>query len=154
VVFVQRPVGAFGPRDPGNPGGFARSADGLRKRRQVEQFMFAFDSNLAPIVGQQVTMTAENLPAAIWRVLLFLSRAVRGECDVVAKRHGRGFVYESGAFRPDSAWDAPVSVAQLIVLATVPEGEVTFTCVPPGAGVRIGIDRDEDGVLDADDRRR
>jgi hypothetical protein len=29
--------------------------------------------------------------------------------------------------------------------------EVTFTCVPPGTGTRLGIDRDEDGLLDADE---
>ena len=28
------------------------------------------------------------------------------------------------------------------------EGPLTYTCVPPGSGVRIGIDRDGDGVLD------
>jgi len=30
--------------------------------------------------------------------------------------------------------------------------ELTYTCVPPGAGRRIGIDRDLDGVLDGDER--
>jgi hypothetical protein len=30
------------------------------QRRQVERFMFAFDSNLAPIAGQQVTLTSTN----------------------------------------------------------------------------------------------
>jgi hypothetical protein len=39
-------------------------------------------------------------------------------------------------------------------LAAGAEGEVTLTCVPPGSGVRIGIDRDEDGILDGDERRR
>ena len=29
--------------------------------------------------------------------------------------------------------------------------ELTYTAVPPGSGVRTGIDQDEDGVLDADD---
>jgi hypothetical protein len=29
--------------------------------------------------------------------------------------------------------------------------ELTWTCVPPGSGVRLGIDRDEDGCLDGDD---
>jgi len=30
-------------------------------------------------------------------------------------------------------------------------GELTYTCTPPGSGVRAGIDRDEDGVLDGDE---
>jgi hypothetical protein len=28
---------------------------------------------------------------------------------------------------------------------------VTFTCVPPGNGTRIGIDRDADGIPDRSD---
>jgi len=32
-----------------------------------------------------------------------------------------------------------------------PGGELTYTCVPPGSGVRIGLDRDEDGFLDGDE---
>jgi hypothetical protein len=29
---------------------------------------------------------------------------------------------------------------------------VTFTCVPPGSGERIGVDRDGDGAWDGDER--
>jgi hypothetical protein len=29
---------------------------------------------------------------------------------------------------------------------------VTYTCTPPGSGVRVGIDRDEDGFLDGDEQ--
>jgi hypothetical protein len=28
---------------------------------------------------------------------------------------------------------------------------LTFTCVPPGSGYRIGIDRDADGIADGDE---
>ena len=41
----------------GNPGGFLERR---RQRRQIEQFMLAFDSNLAPIVGQQITLTCDQ----------------------------------------------------------------------------------------------
>jgi hypothetical protein len=40
----------------------------------------------------------------------------------------------------------------LRVLALFPGQETTYTCVPVGSGRRIGIDRDVDGVLDADER--
>lgn len=34
----------------------------------------------------------------------------------------------------------------------VPAGAaITFTCVPPGNGTRIGIDRDADGIPDRSD---
>ena len=40
---------------------------------------------------------------------------------------------------------------QLKYIAEEKEQELTFTCVPPGSGFRIGIDRDEDGIYDADE---
>ncbi len=45
----------------------------------------AFDSNMAPIVGQQVTLTATNWNVASPRISLLLSRAAVGDCDLVAK---------------------------------------------------------------------
>jgi len=153
LLFVRRAPGALGPQDQGNPDGFPLTPAGFLKRRQVEQFLLAFDSNLAPIVGQQATITFSNWLVTKSRVELFLARASAGECDVVAKRRGRGFVYRAGLFYPDSKWDSPITLADLVILTLAPEGETTFTCVPPGSGVRIGIDRDENGVLDADERK-
>ncbi len=43
--------------DPGNEGGFPLTPEGILQRRAVEAFLLAFDSNLAPIVGQQITLT-------------------------------------------------------------------------------------------------
>ena len=43
----------FGP----NPGGFPAGPDGQPKRRQVESFLLAFDTNHKPIVGPQITTT-------------------------------------------------------------------------------------------------
>ena len=39
----------------------------------------------------------------------------------------------------------------LRALADVPDQELTYTCVPFGSGVRMGIDRDEDTYLDRDE---
>jgi hypothetical protein len=36
-------------------------------------------------------------------------------------------------------------------LALERTGEITFTCGSPGSDERIGIDRDEDGVLGGDE---
>src|SRR5262249_49142783 len=58
--------------------GFANAA----QRRQIEQFLLAFDSNLKPIVGQQVTLRAENAAAASPRIDLLLGRASVGDCEV------------------------------------------------------------------------
>ena len=50
----------------------------------------------------------------------------------------------------DPTQAALVDDATLRGLATT-EGPLTYTCVAPGSGVRAGIDRDLDGVLDAGD---
>ena len=46
-------------------------------RRDVEQFLLAFDSDLAPIVGQQVTLTNANGSTAGPRIDLLIQRAER-----------------------------------------------------------------------------
>jgi DNA-binding beta-propeller fold protein YncE len=136
-------------------------------RRDVEQFMFAFDSDLAPVVGQQVTLDAENFGAAGPRAALLLARAAAPftskllggdvtECDLVAKGvtdgRARGWLrLASGAFEPDDG-GPHVDAAALFATASGPGVALTLTCVPPGSGRRAGIDRDEDGVLDGVDR--
>ncbi len=122
-------------------------------RRDMEQFMLAFDSDLAPIVGQQVTLTSGNAAAVGPRIDLleqraranFTSAMLNGavkECDLVAKvvQAGamRGFLYSPSAsnFVPAGGGTA-ISDAALRALAQTAGQEVTFTCVPPGSGPRI-----------------
>jgi hypothetical protein len=152
VVFLQRPPKALGPLDPGNPEGIPPTLEGFLERQNLAQFMLAFDSNLKPIVGQQVTLTSENAATAVPRVHLMMARAEAGDCELVVKGGGRGYLYAGdGRFRPDRKRGGLVSEALLLVLAGQPHGELTFTCVPPGSGLRMGIDRDGDGVLDGDE---
>jgi YVTN family beta-propeller protein len=148
----------FNQTNPGglpvsNPGGFANGAAGDPQRRQVEQFMLAFDSNLAPIVGQQVTLAPGALVDAQTRVSLILARAAVGECDVVVKGvaagEARGWVLSGGVFQSDRLAQTNTD-AELRAQAAAGEAR-TYTAVPPGEGVRIGIDRDGDGALDADE---
>src|SRR5436305_2563470 len=144
-------------QSPGIPGGFLPGAAGDLQKRQVEDFLLAFDSNLAPIVGQQTTLTKENAPAVGDRIDLLIDRARAGECDLVVKGgsdHGeKGYLYDVDAdrFIGNRRRDAPISDASLRLRALQDGGELTYTCTPPGSGVRIGIDRDEDGVLDGDE---
>ncbi len=63
----------------------------------------------------------------------------------------RGFVYGSGKFVADSSWAPALSDAQLGALVGTLTDALTFTCVPPGSGARIGIDRDGDGYADGDE---
>jgi hypothetical protein len=157
------------PGSAGNPGGFPLITDpndpakafqeltaNITLRRQVEAFMLAFDSNLAPIVGQQATLTAAMRADVNARIDLFERRAAAGEGDLVVHGVVRdapvGFLFlpATGRFAPDRARGRVLSDAGLRALAQ--EGALTFTVVPPGSGRRIGIDRDLDGVLDGDGR--
>src|SRR5262249_11089591 len=45
--------------------------------------------------------------------------------------------------------DALLTTTQVRNLAATAGQEITFTCVPPGSGIRIGVDRDLDGVFDS-----
>ncbi|MCA9676968.1 MAG: hypothetical protein H6709_20475 [Kofleriaceae bacterium] len=131
---------------------------GFQLRHDIVAFMFAFDSNQAPIVGQQITRTWGNGSTADPRIDLLVARAEAGECDLVAQGTGwlldTGYVYQGGAFQPDhSNWPA-VSLADLKWLMPWWYQQVTFTCVPTGSGVRIGIDRDGDGWANGDEVAR
>jgi hypothetical protein len=124
-------------------------------RRQVEQYLLAFDSDLAPIVGQQVTLTSDNAAAVGPRIDLliqragapFLSKALNGavtECDLVAQvvQNGRimGYLYDPVAnnFIPDDE-SARLSDASLRALAATPGQEVTYTAATPGSGQRLAF---------------
>ncbi len=129
---------------------------GDTQRQQVEQFLFAFDSNLKPVVGQQITLTDSNTTTVAPRITLLIDQAQAGDADLVVKGtlngEARGWHRSaSGLFGSDKAGEAALSDAALRALAQVPGQTLTYTAVPPGSGVRIGIDRDEDAVLDNDD---
>jgi DNA-binding beta-propeller fold protein YncE len=144
-------------QSPSTPGGFPPGPAGDLQRRQVELFQLAFDSNLAPIVGQQTTLTQGNGAVVGARIDLLIDRARAGECDLVAKsgsNHGeKGYLYDvaSSRFLGNRRCDAPLSDLSLRLRALQNGNELTYTCTPPGSGRRVGIDRDEDGVLDGDE---
>jgi hypothetical protein len=90
------------------------------------------------------------------RVDLLLDQADAGNCDVIVKGRvageSRGFVYSgSGDFETDREADGTVTEATVRGHAALAGQEMTFTAVPPGDGLRIGVDRDGDGFRDADE---
>ncbi|MGI0148723.1 MAG: hypothetical protein ACREDF_04230, partial [Thermoplasmata archaeon] len=141
-----------------NAGGFENGAPGDPARKQVEAFMMTFDSNMAPIVGQQITLSNTNAPTVGPRIGLLIARAAANECDLVVKGtlNGleRGWLRTPGGlFESDREGETPLADAALRAQAADPSGgqERTYTCVPPGSGLRVGIDRDEDGHFDRDE---
>jgi sugar lactone lactonase YvrE len=121
----------------------------------LEQFMFAMDSNLAPIVGQQVTLNDTNAATVGARIDLMIARAAVNECDLIVKGviagQARGWQIDNGStfYRGDNG--VSISDADLRTLAATPGQSLTFTCVPFGSGTHMGVDRDLDGVFDASD---
>jgi DNA-binding beta-propeller fold protein YncE len=130
---------------------------GFALRAAIVAYLYAFDSNEAPIVGQQITLTKTNAASAGPRVDLLEQRAAAGECDLVAKSTSivganGGLLYNGTGFQPASASLQPISDANLrslVAVGLLPA--VTFTCVPVGEGQRIAIDRDNDGYADLDE---
>jgi cytochrome c peroxidase len=133
---------------------------------QVADFLNAFPTDFAPVVGQQVTLRADSTPDALARVDLFEQRAaatfvmpgntVARECELVAKLvqdgRERGFLFDPAdqTFRDDQG--ARIARADLRALAQTPGQEITFTCMYPGGGTRVALDRDEDGRLNGQPR--
>ncbi|MEM7135306.1 MAG: hypothetical protein AAF500_01935 [Myxococcota bacterium] len=132
----------------------------------LEALIMAFDTDMAPIVGQQVTLTNTSGAAVDARITLLINRADAAfvlpgninttECELIVKGVvggvQRGWLYVgSDNFDPDVTGEAFWSRQDLETEAAVPGQALTFTCVPPGSGERMGINRDRDENLDGED---
>ena len=142
-------------------GGGTFEFDSEQEKANVIDFVFAMDAELAPIVGQQVTLSASMASAAaLARFDLLVERAMvmepRPECDLIGKGvldgEARGALLSGGVFSLDRAADPTLTPAQMTAEAQRGGNAFTFTCVPPGNGTRMGLDRDLDGVHDMDER--
>jgi DNA-binding beta-propeller fold protein YncE len=138
-----------------------------QERLDLEDYLFAFETTFAPIVGQQVTLGGGNHAAAGERLDLLLDRArtpfalvnepTARECDLtvqgVIEGQARGYLLEpsTGLFRSDRRSEARLGDAPLRELARAAGQELTYTCVPPGSGERMALDRDGDGFFDRDE---
>lgn len=137
-----------------------------QEEQDLAQFVLAFDTDIAPVVGQQVSISPGNFSVTDVndRITLIDARAAASfdskilggtvtECDVIAKTVEAGVEkgyarQSSGLYLPDDN-GAAISEAALRAKAN-PAGDaqtITYTAVPPGAGVRMGVDRDEDSLL-------
>ncbi len=128
-------------------------------RRDMEQYILAFDTDLAPITGQQITLTNTNSVTAGARIDLlkqragapFVSKSLNGavtECDLVAQvvqnGHVTGYLYDplAGDFMQDRSLGR-ISDAALRALAATPGQEVTYTAATPGSGRRLAFNNTE-----------
>jgi hypothetical protein len=126
----------------------------------VLQFLMSMDSNLAPVVGQQVTLGTETPFTEVrQRLLLLLARSdvvePVPECDLVkgtVDGEQRGWLrVGDGEFQSDRLEEPRIGMTDLRTLSMVPGQDLTFSCVPPGSGTRIALDRDSDSYYDRDE---
>jgi hypothetical protein len=127
------------------------------QRKNLETFLMAFESDLAPIVGQQITLTDQSSAQVDKRVDLLIARSatpftvpLQGtatECDLVVSgvvngEARRWLRQPDGTFISDADPDMPILETDLRAEAEVPGQALTFTCAPPGSGPRMaGVTR-------------
>jgi len=145
VNFLQNPRFSFNPD----------TSISNVSRRNLAAFLNAFDTGMAPAVGYQVTFDGNANPQGAADVATLEARVTAGDCDLVAKGRvsgqPRGWLYLGGdQWEPDKSAESNIDTATLLALAGS-GSEVTVTGVPPGSGVRMGIDRDRDTYLDGDE---
>lgn len=121
-----------------------------QKQNQVDivRFVMAADSNMAPVVGQQITIDESSSADQLQRLELLVVRAVvtqpREECDLVvrgildAMRYS-AVLLEAGVYLDTNGIET--SPAALREQAMASGNVLTFTCVPPGSGARLALDR-------------
>ena len=133
---------------------------GDAQRKDVVEFVLAAPSNQAPVVGRQVTLGATG--QAINKIMIGVLETQAAvidpvpECDLIVKGWKGGnrrswLRLDTGLYQSDRAAEPPVARTVLEEDAKVPTQEMTFTCVPPGSGVRMALDSDEDGFFDRDE---
>ena len=114
-------------------------------RHGLVSYLMEFDNDLAPIVGQQITLNSESSDVVEQRIALFMQRATTPftskllggdvqECDLIAtgviSDKKRGYFYEinENRFRSDLSNDSLLSQASIITLAKQTDNSLTFTC--------------------------
>lgn len=137
-------------------------------RAQISDFVRAWDSGLSPLVGVQYTAAAGSSTQDLYDFLDLAeiqALAPLGNIDLI----GKGLLHLPGgktlgfgvryAIHPQTRStmyevDNGGWVSRGNLVGSVGAGliDITFTCVPPGMGTRLGLDRDEDGLLDAVER--
>jgi YVTN family beta-propeller protein len=130
-------------------------------KTNLSAFLLSWDNGTAPAVGYSRTVVATNVTSISlsndWSLLegqAFLTNVdlvVKGTLDGVP----HGMLYQpsspsSGIYKLDSTNMPPLTRAQLML--KVQAGDtLTLLGAPPGSGNRIGLDRNANGVLDADE---
>lgn len=137
-------------------------------RQGLVDYMMEFDNDLAPIVGQQITLNSQASASVIERITLleqraqtaFTSKILGGditECDLIAlgqidgKQRGYLFDINTKNYRSDAALEPRLSSSQLQAMAMSTTNSLTFTCTVPGKGWQSALDSNLDSTLNFDE---
>jgi len=137
--------------------GFPNLKNNHTAKANLEAYMLCFDTGTAPAVGYSRTLTSTTVNTAPaqsdWNTLQ--SQAAAGNIDLIANGtiqgqvHGLLYVPASNNYQTDATGLGPFTEAQLT--SFIQNGDtLTVMGVPPGSGVRMGIDRNLDGILNWD----
>ncbi|MCE2884844.1 MAG: hypothetical protein LW806_08100 [Planctomycetaceae bacterium] len=132
---------------------FANTPTGQQQRRDIEAFCMSFNSGTHAGVGQQTTANGTANDTARINQFIAIGNAQGGLGLIVKGRVNgevRGWMLAAGAFRSDRSSEPTLTPAALLALAGA-GSELTYTLVPQGQQVRLGIDRDLDGFSDRDE---
>jgi YVTN family beta-propeller protein len=121
-------------------------------------YVTCFDTGRAPAVGYSRTLTASNILTAPLAsdLNLLQNQAATGNIDLIAKGtiqgqlHGLLYQTSTQTFVADTVNLGPYTTKQ-IVRRVLSGDTLTIMGVPPGSGVRMGIDRNLNGILDGDE---
>jgi YVTN family beta-propeller protein len=134
---------------------FGALASDTTRIRNLNAFLLCLDTGIAPSVGYTRTVAAPTLAGSASDWSLLEAQAV-SNCDLVVRLHDaggrRGFFYRPATndYLADRA-AAPAFTRAAIEGLIANGATVTVMGVPRGSGQRLGVDRDGDGILDADE---
>ncbi len=123
-------------------------------RRDVEAFLLAFDTGMAPSVGRQVAVNAANKndPGTVATLDSLGAEAEVGNCDLIIAYYPDGIGVETRLYLRrtggtlESDYDPEGIVVEASFRQALSGGDVAvYLGVPPGSGPRMALDRDRDG---------
>jgi YVTN family beta-propeller protein len=139
---------------------FQSFANDTVRKTNLNAFLMCFDTGTAPAVGYSRTVTGSNVanPSLSSDWTLLERQAAAANIDLIVKGvldgQLRGLLYRpvSNDYLPDKTGIGPFTRQQLQTkLQADATNAFTVMGVPPGSGIRMGIDRNLNGVLDSDE---
>lgn len=124
----------------------------------VAAYLISFDTGSKPAVGYTRTVTSANVTADLtiatdWAMLQ--SQAAAANIDLICQGtiqgqlHGCLYQPSTNTYQTDTTGLGPFTQSQLI--GFIQAGDtLSVMGVPPGSGVRFGVDRNRDGVKNGD----